>query len=125
MEYLAYKNFVLKKNYTTKNKATIKKHLTNYIENGGFPEIIHSNSKTELTQLYRDIIINDLMIRFDIKATHSFRELALYLVSNITSYISYNNLAKTPPPGDPAPISGVMMIPVEPFVSATTAVVIE
>lgn len=94
-EYLACYKFEFKKNYTTKDKASIKKHLQKYIEHGGFPEIISSNnSKTELSQLYQDIIIKDLLVRFGIKEIHSFRELAIYLVSNITSYISFNNLAK-------------------------------
>lgn len=96
-EYLLFNHFTCRDNYhyATKEKSKIKKYLTEYIEYGGFPEIIKSKSKTELSQLYQDIIIKDLIVRFGIKETHSFRELAMYLVSNITSYISYNNLAKT------------------------------
>lgn len=93
-EYLSFHTIDLKENYSTKEKAVIKKFLARYIEFGGFPEIIPTQSKMDLSQLYQDIIINDLLVRFGIKEIHSFRELALYLVTNITSYISYNNLAK-------------------------------
>ena len=64
------------------------------MEYGGFPEVIKSRDKEELSQIYRDVLIKDLIVRFNIKETKAFRELALYLLSNITSNISYNNLKK-------------------------------
>nr|MBP7497665.1 ATP-binding protein [Bacteroidales bacterium] len=93
-EYLSYKKFHLKEFYNTKEKAIIKKNFNQYLEYGGFPEVLKSKDKEELSQIYRDILIKDLIVRFGIKETKAFRELALYLLTNITSNISYNNLKK-------------------------------
>jgi predicted AAA+ superfamily ATPase len=56
--------------------------------------VIKSKDKNELSQLYQDVLVKDLIVRFGIRDTKSFRELALYLLSNISSLYSYNNLAK-------------------------------
>lgn len=93
-EFLAYKNFALKDFYTTKEKALLIKHFNNYFTMGGFPEVVISQDENELKQLYQDILIKDLIVRFKIKEVKSFRELALFLLSNTGSKISFNNLKK-------------------------------
>ncbi|MBU4360548.1 ATP-binding protein, partial [Patescibacteria group bacterium] len=93
-EFLDYHKFNLKNFYTTKEKSQLKKYFSKYLEYGGFPEVVKSQDKNELTQLYQDILIKDLIVRFKIKDTRSFRELALYLLSNTASLISFNNLKK-------------------------------
>lgn len=93
-QYLLWNKFKFKENYTTKDKALIAGHLREYLEFGGFPEIIASRSKEELRQLYQDILIKDLLVRFKIRDSKSFREIALYLLSNTASPISFNSLAK-------------------------------
>ena len=91
-EYISYYNTSIKKIYTTKEKATISKQLTDYIKFGGFPEIIQSKDFEELNQIYQDIIIKDLLVRRKIRDSKDFRELSLFLLSNIGKKISYNNL---------------------------------
>jgi len=93
-EFLKINNFEPKKNLTTEKKAEIKKYFSEYLAIGGFPEVINSKNKNELSQLYQDVLVKDLIVRFNIRDTKSFRELALYLLSNISSLYSYNNLAK-------------------------------
>ena len=93
-EFLDYQKFDLKKFYTTKEKGLLKKYFNQYLEFGGFPEVVESQDKNELIQLYQDILINDLIVRFRIKDIKSFRELALYLLSNTASLVSFNNLKK-------------------------------
>jgi len=93
-EFLKIYNVILNKNLTTANKAEIKKYFSEYLALGGFPEVIKSKNKNELSQLYQDVLVKDLIVRFNIRDTKSFRELALYLLSNISSLYSYNNLAK-------------------------------
>jgi hypothetical protein len=63
-----------------------------YLEYGGFPEVVVSGDSEELKQLYRDILIKDLIVRFKIRDTKSFREIALYLLSNISLPVSFNNI---------------------------------
>jgi len=91
-EYLSYHNTSIKKIFTTKEKAMISKQSTDYIQFGGFPEILQSKDFEELNQIYQDIIIKDLLVRRKIRDSKDFRELSLFLLSNISKKISYNNL---------------------------------
>jgi len=91
-EYMDYKKIGIKKNYTTKEKSLISAHFTNYMANGGFPEIVTGGNSEELKQLYQDVLIKDLLVRFKIRETKAFRDVALFLLSNISSPISFNNL---------------------------------
>lgn len=91
-ECLEYNNFEIKEIYLTKEKSKLMKHLNKYFQMGGFPEVVKSDDVDELKQLYQDTIIKDLLVRFKIRETKAFRELVLYLISNITNKISYNNL---------------------------------
>ena len=93
-EFLKYHKVEIKANQTTAERAKMKKYFNLYLEYGGFPEIVISQDKNELKQLYQDVIIRDLLVRFKIKEVKAFRELALYLISNIASPVSFNNLKK-------------------------------
>jgi predicted AAA+ superfamily ATPase len=93
-EYLQYEGFEIKKNLTAKDQAKLAAKLREYAQWGGFPEVLKSRYPEELQQLYQDILIKDLLVRFKIRETKTFREIALYLLSNSASPISFNNLAK-------------------------------
>ncbi|MBU1118846.1 ATP-binding protein [Patescibacteria group bacterium] len=92
MEFLTSKNVTMPKYPTTREKSKINRHLKEYITLGGFPEIVKSKNKEELRQLYQDILINDLIVRFKIKDVRAFKELSLYLLSNTATPMSFNNL---------------------------------
>lgn len=94
-EFLEFDNFPIKDFYVTEEKAKIMKFFREYVEYGGFPEVVSSRNENELKQLYQDILIKDLIVRFKIKESKAFRELALFLLSNTGKSISYNNLKKT------------------------------
>lgn len=91
-EFLDFKKFSLKKYYDTKEKAVLIRYLSEYLEQGGFPEIITGGNKKELAQLYQDILVKDLLVRFKIRETKAFREVALFLLSNISSPVSFGNI---------------------------------
>ena len=91
-EYLYYAGFQLKGIYTTNEKVKLSHHLENYLSHGGFPEVVKSKDYAELNEIYQDIVIKDLLVRLKIRNTKDFRELALYLLSNVTNKIIYNNL---------------------------------
>lgn len=93
-EYLKHKQVSLKKHYTVKEKGKINEYLMQYIEYGGFPEIVVGGNTEELRQLYQDVLIKDLLVRFKIRETKAFRDVALFLLSNISSPVSFNNLKK-------------------------------
>ena len=91
-EFLEYNKIPIKEIYTTKDRAQIAKLLEEYLSFGGFPEVIKSKDYDELNQIYQDIIIKDLLVRLQIRDNKDFRELALYLLSNTSKKMSYNNL---------------------------------
>ena len=91
-EYLSYCKFSTKDIFTTEEKALLSKHLSEYIHYGGFPEIVQSKDFEELAQIYQDIIIKDLLVRKKIRDSKDFRELSLFLLSNVGKKISFNNL---------------------------------
>ena len=93
-EYLTFSKFEIKKIFTTKEKAILSQRIIDYLHFGGFPEIVKSKDFEELNQIYQDIIIKDLLVRFKIRDQKDFRELSLFLLSNIGKKISYNNLKK-------------------------------
>ena len=91
-EFISFSNLEIKKNYNTKEKAKLKQFFNKYLEFGGFPEALLSQNKEELNQLYQDILIKDIIVRFKIKDSKSFRELSMYLLSNFGNVVSFNNL---------------------------------
>jgi predicted AAA+ superfamily ATPase len=91
-EYLLYQKFETKDTYTTKEKASLSRHFEDYVKYGGFPEIVKSRNEKELMEIYQDILIKDLLVRLQIRDSKDFRDLSLYLLSNISRKMSYNNL---------------------------------
>lgn len=79
----------------TGDRAKLKKNFHQFLEYGGFPEVLESKNKEELKQLYQDVLVKDLLVRFKIRDDKAFRELVLYLLSNIGVPVSFNNLRKT------------------------------
>lgn len=94
-EFLFFRHVELPRTPTTREKSILVRHLRDYCSIGGFPEVVISGNKNELTQLYQDVLIKDLLIRFGIREVKAFRELAFFLISHTGQLISFNNLKKT------------------------------
>ncbi len=92
-EYLVSSGFSSDIN-TTKGISLLKKELRNYLDNGGFPEIVaeKENPKTYLMELYRKIIDRDIIQRHKISYKKTFKEMAFTLFSNPGTKITYNRL---------------------------------
>ncbi|MBI4600138.1 ATP-binding protein [Candidatus Uhrbacteria bacterium] len=93
-EFLRAKKFHVKDARTTKEQSTLHSLFQNYQKNGGFPEVVLSGSADDLRQLYQDILLKDLIVRYRIRQVREFRELALFLLSNSGVPVSFNNLRK-------------------------------
>lgn len=88
-EFLKFKNI----NYQKKeSKLKVIKQFNYYLKNGGFPEFLKYNDEEFLKRIYKDVLYKDLLIRFKIRETKSFKELAEYLFTNFTKELSYNTL---------------------------------
>jgi len=98
-EFLAHHKikFQLKTLQYSKQKTLVKRKFNDYLEMGGFPEVIFypGLGQRELLQSYfDDIIYRDIISRFNIRNPQVFKQLSLFCISNISKPHSYNSLRK-------------------------------
>ena len=95
LEFLAYRQFTpdADGNYSTEQRAEIKRHLEEFLEFGGFPEVWRLDAKRMyLRELFDRIISRDIISRYGIKYVRDLKELALYAISNFSSRITYHKI---------------------------------
>ena len=93
-EFLRFKQYKMKSVIMEKDRAVIKKFLEEYLNFGGFPEVVLSENKEEiLNQLFNDILSRDILSR-NIRKESIIEELAYYLAGNVTSLLSFNKMAR-------------------------------
>lgn len=94
-EFLNYQILGFKEEdfYLTEKRAQIKRTLDDYLEIGGFPELFKIETKKQyLTDLYNKILTRDIVTRYNIKHFRSLKEIALYVLSNYSSRMTFNKL---------------------------------
>lgn len=93
-EYLRYKKMDVSQEDTliTAKKAKLYNLLNEYIRVGGFP-LSARLGKEFLLELYSDIIERDILARYSIKYKAKIKEVSKYLISNLSSEISFNKLS--------------------------------
>jgi len=90
MDYEYNENDIL----NTQRKARLNKLFSEYLVSGGYPEYLLYRDTQILQELFRDVITKDIVLRHNVREARALRELAGYLVSNVTSFVSYNKLRK-------------------------------
>ncbi len=78
--------------YLREKRVMLKNLFKEYLTLGGFPEVLKLKDNTLLEQYFKDIIYRDVITRFSIRNIKEFKELCLYLCSNISTIYSYENL---------------------------------
>lgn len=93
-EYLQFRKIILPDmtRLTTVAKGSLKNALSDYLKKGGIPEALQYPKLPIHKTLYEAIIDRDIGARYKLGDTKPLRELAFYLLSNISSLISYNKL---------------------------------
>jgi hypothetical protein len=94
-EYLVFKEIELSKNYGySKTKLTeIKLAFNDYLNFGGFPEILlYSNKKEYLSNLYQKVLYSDIVARYSIKNDLALKLLVKKLAEDVNHETSYNRL---------------------------------
>lgn len=93
-EYLYFKNLVVKDELDIISKRIeIKRHFSEYLEEGGFPEAVLNQEKKQLLLTYfDDIITKDIEQRYHIKESEKLRSLARFYLTNISNPVSFNSL---------------------------------
>jgi predicted AAA+ superfamily ATPase len=65
-----------------------------YFRKGGFPEYLRYDNDEILYQVLYDIIYRDISVRYGIKRHETLKQMAVYLMSNTSKLMSYNQLRK-------------------------------
>jgi len=77
---------------TTKEKGQLIKLSKDYIISGGIPDSLKYPELKIHKTLYDDVLYRDIATRYKLDNVKSLKELAFYLVSNISTLISFNKL---------------------------------
>lgn len=93
-EYLRYHNVTYTENsfLITQEKAILKKHFNEFLENGGMPEYLEHKNPLVLQAVYENILYKDVIVRNEVKEVKALRELSLDLLSNIGTPLSYSKI---------------------------------
>lgn len=93
-EYLQFKKIALPDitRLTTVQKGELKRAFSDYLKKGGIAEALQYPKLPIHKTLYEAIIDRDIGARYKIPDTKPLRELAFYLLSNISSLVSFNKL---------------------------------
>ncbi|MBU0758119.1 MAG: ATP-binding protein [Nanoarchaeota archaeon] len=77
-------------------KDEIKINLINYINSGGFPEVVSLKEdlrKIKLRQYFNDIIYRDIIKVFNLRNANTIEELAVYFMKHIGKQFNYAGLS--------------------------------
>ncbi|MGQ9620910.1 MAG: ATP-binding protein [Bacteroidales bacterium] len=66
-----------------------------YLKCGGFPEYLNMLKGEILTELFDDILIRDIVVRYGIRDIKGLQRLALYLISNTGNKVTAGKLKQT------------------------------
>ncbi|MBI5613505.1 ATP-binding protein, partial [Candidatus Gottesmanbacteria bacterium] len=93
-EYLRYKNIPIPNitRLTTNERGKLRNAFSKYLKNGGIPQALQYPELPIHKTMYDDILNRDVAARYKITDTKPLRELTFFLLSNISSLISYNKL---------------------------------
>lgn len=93
-EYLDFNNIKFEPNdiFQTRKRGLLKRHFNRYLKEGGMPEYLKYQDISLLKRTYEDILYRDIIVRHDLRDVKALRELCLFLISNISSLISYNKI---------------------------------
>ncbi len=76
------------------NKKQSLSSFEDYFNKGGFPEYLKYGNEAILQQVFNDIILRDIVVRYGLKNAKIVKDLAIYLLTNVGKEFSYNKLRK-------------------------------
>ncbi len=93
-EFLNAKNVELKNVFTQVEQARIKNYLRNYLELGGFPEVVLKEDLREkiLKEYFDTIFFRDFVERHELKSLGIARSIFSFVFQNFASEISVNKI---------------------------------
>jgi len=92
---LSFKEFLKFKNSQEANKILLKNFLNEYIEFGGFPEVVLRKNKREILLTYiNDIIEKDVIKRYRIRKAEEIKALVRFYLTNFSSPVTNTSVSK-------------------------------
>lgn len=93
-EYVRFKKIALPDvaHFTTVERGIVRNAFLSYLKNGGIPQALQYPELPIHKTMYDDIIHRDIATRYKITDIKPLKELSFYLLSNISSLVSYNKL---------------------------------
>ena len=92
-EFLSAKGISNQNTITAKERGLISKLFAEYLQTGGFPDVIMGETATSYVQnLFEAIVTRDIIYRHKIRQIRAFRETASFLTENYSAPVSYNRL---------------------------------
>jgi hypothetical protein len=92
-EYLRIKNISFSDSLlTTEQKAMLTGEFYQYVETGGFPQVLQENNMSLISFYYQDILYRDIVARYSLQQTEELKNLSLFISSNISRLYSYRQL---------------------------------
>ena len=94
-EYLDVAGFHIRDEYTEQERGILLNHMKNYIEMGGFPEVVVKGyDYTYLQTLFDSIVLKDVVQRYRVRYADDLYNLARFLMSS-SNEVSYTKLKNT------------------------------
>lgn len=98
-EFLNYKNISYESRIKqVSNKIEIQRAKDEYLRWGGYYDVISTDDvllkKEILKNIAEDVILKDIVPRYNIKNSSQIKDLFYYVVSNATTTLNYSSLAK-------------------------------
>jgi predicted AAA+ superfamily ATPase len=97
-EFLLFKGIELEERLellSARERARISRLLREYLEWGGFPQVVLSGEKKEmLARYFDDVIGRDVVERYAVRKPEKLKALARYYLTSIASPISFNRVRR-------------------------------
>jgi len=93
-EFLRFHNGNTIQSATTSEAGMLLQQSRHYLDSGGFPEYQQYHRRELLEHIFKDILFRDIIARHGIQEKVGIQDLAVYLMSNPGSKISYSKLAR-------------------------------
>ncbi|HMA83753.1 MAG TPA: ATP-binding protein [Candidatus Thermoplasmatota archaeon] len=96
-ELLTFKGINHKKEdlYKTERKVIIRNAFEEFMSTGGMPEYLKYKDQEILLRTYEDIVVKDIVIRYNLNNVRMVKNLYNYLISNVTNRFTFNSLKNT------------------------------
>jgi predicted AAA+ superfamily ATPase len=93
-EFLSFKDFKIPKFFVEEDRAKVFGFLKEYVEFGGFPEVVLSSKKEEMLETLMLDIINRDVLPYVTKRKEVVEDFVYFLCSNSGKLLTFNKMAK-------------------------------